>query len=88
MKVIESDDQVIRKQCEKLAEHFVSISDLSLAEKLYLRANLPRQAVEAYMQANSWTRAQELAIQYMEAKEAKELLTTYAENLRSSGDLR
>lgn len=71
-----------------MANHFVSIGDLNLGEKLYLRANLPRRAVDAYMQANNWTRAQELALQYLDPSEAKNLLAMHAESLRTSGDLR
>ena len=82
------DDPEIRTHCERVAEHFVSTGDLGIAEKLYLRADLPRRAVDACVAANNWQRAQELAQSELDAGEANGLLAEHAEALRESGDYR
>lgn len=89
IEVIElEDDPEVRGYCEKVAEYFVSVNDLGIAEKLYLRAGLARRAVEAYASANNWTKAQELAKRELPVNEANELLANHAEILKNSGDYR
>ncbi|XP_046838206.1 intraflagellar transport protein 172 homolog [Vespa crabro] len=88
MQVVEDDDPQIRKQCEKLGEYFESIGDKNLAEKLFLRAQNPRRAIDTHIQSGNWSRAHEVAIEYMNAEEANEVLAKHAETLEQTGDLR
>ncbi|XP_011499324.1 PREDICTED: intraflagellar transport protein osm-1 [Ceratosolen solmsi marchali] len=89
IQVIEPEnDPEFRSHCERVAEHFASVNELGLAEKLFLRAGLARRAVETYAAANAWQKAQELAQRELEATEARELLAGHAEMLKTAGDYR
>lgn len=86
--VIEDDDAEIRQQCEKLGEYFSSIGERSLAESLFIRSDNPRRAVETHVQAGNWSRAHQVAQEYMKSEEANEVLAKHAENLQQTGELR
>lgn len=86
--MIENDDPAIRKQCEKLAEYFASIGEKSLAERLFVRAGDARRAVEVHVQSGNWSRAHEVAQEYMTPEEAKEVLAKHAAALYEAGDLK
>ncbi|XP_058794797.1 intraflagellar transport protein 172 homolog [Phymastichus coffea] len=89
IEVVELDDEAeARGHCERVAEHFAGAGDLGVAERLYLRAGLPRRAVEAHAAAHNWARAQELAKRELPASEAHEILAGHAEALRAAGDYR
>ncbi|CAK9818338.1 Intraflagellar transport protein 172 homolog [Anthophora plagiata] len=88
MQVIEIDDPTIRKQCEKMAEYFASIGEKNLAEKLFIRAGDPRRAVDVHVQSNNWSRAHEVALEYMTPDEANEVLAKHATSLSEAGDLK
>lgn len=88
VQVIENDDPEIRKQCRKLGEHFASVGDGNLAENLFLRAGDPRRAVEVHVASGNWSRAHEVAVEFMDAEEAREILSDHATKLMESGDYR
>ncbi|KAJ8664577.1 hypothetical protein QAD02_006239, partial [Eretmocerus hayati] len=89
LQVIElDDDPELRNLCEKVAEHLASSNELAQAEQLFLRAGQARRAVDAYAASGNWTRAQQLAQRELEPDEARELLASYAAQLKAKGDLR
>lgn len=88
MKVIEDDDPEIKKQCEKLAEYFASIGEKNLAEKLFIRSGDIKRAVDVHVQNGNWSRAHEVALEYMTSEEANEILTKHAIALCETGDLK
>ncbi|KAK0173296.1 hypothetical protein PV328_006513 [Microctonus aethiopoides] len=88
VQVIDSDNPKIQDQCAKLGEYFASIGDTNLAENLFIRAKNPRNAVEINIKANNWSRAYEVAMEYMNAEEAVQVLTEHGEKLEEAGDYR
>ncbi|XP_076397740.1 intraflagellar transport protein Oseg2 isoform X2 [Megachile rotundata] len=88
VQVIEDDSPILRKQCEKLGEYFASIGDKNIAEKLFIRAGDARHAVEVHIHDGNWSRAYEVAQEYMTPDEANEVLAKHAANLCEAGDLK
>ncbi|XP_076232501.1 intraflagellar transport protein Oseg2 [Calliopsis andreniformis] len=88
IQVIEDDDPMIKKQCEKLAEYFASIGEKNLAERLFIRAGDPQRAVEVHIENGSWSRAYEIAQEYMTPDKAKEVLAKHATALYEANDLK
>ncbi|XP_033198470.2 intraflagellar transport protein Oseg2 isoform X1 [Bombus vancouverensis nearcticus] len=88
IQVIEDDDPTIRKQCEKLAEYFASIHEKNLAERLFIRSGDARRAVDVHVQNGNWSRAHEVAQEYMTPDEANEVLLKHATILCETGDLK
>lgn len=86
--MIEDDDPTIRKQCEKLAEYFASIQEKNLAERLFIRSGDARRAVDVHVQNGNWSRAHEVAQEYMTPDEANEVLLKHATILCETGDLK
>ncbi|KAF7993474.1 hypothetical protein HCN44_010069 [Aphidius gifuensis] len=88
VQVIESDDPKIQEQCLKLAEYYASIGDSNLAENLFLRSDNAKRAVDVHIKSNNWSRAHEIAMEYMDNEEAIDTLTKHAEGLQEAGDYR
>ncbi|XP_043526195.1 intraflagellar transport protein 172 homolog, partial [Frieseomelitta varia] len=88
MQVIEDDDPTIRKQCEKLAEYFASIGEKNLAERLFIRSGDAKRAIDVHIQNGNWSRAHEVAQEYMTSEEANEVLAKHATILCEAGDLK
>ncbi|XP_063995942.1 intraflagellar transport protein 172 homolog [Diachasmimorpha longicaudata] len=88
VQVIDSDDPLIQEQCAKLGEYYASTGDANLAENLFLRAGAPQRAVEIHIKSNNWSRAYEVAMEYMKSEEAVDVLTGHAESLQEAGDFR
>ncbi|OAD52520.1 hypothetical protein WN48_01267 [Eufriesea mexicana] len=88
IQVIEDDDPEIRKQCEKLAEYFASIGEKNLAEKLFIRSGDAKRAVDVHIQNGNWSRAHEVAQEYMTPQEANEILTKHAIIFSEAGNLK
>ncbi|CAK9818451.1 Intraflagellar transport protein 172 homolog [Anthophora quadrimaculata] len=71
-----------------MAEYFASIGEKNLAEKLFIRAGDPRRAVDVHVQSNNWSRAHEVALEYMTPDEANEVLAKHATSLSETGDFK
>ncbi|KAJ3074648.1 hypothetical protein HDU98_010644 [Podochytrium sp. JEL0797] len=72
----------------ELAQHFASISDYSLAEKYYVAARKPQEAVDMYTKANKWEKAHSLATTYMNPDEVAYLYISQAKDMEAAGKLK
>jgi intraflagellar transport protein 172 len=71
--VIEPDaaNADLAKYYVKLAQHYASIKEYSVAQRFFLQADMPRSAVEMYNAAGMWEEAHKLASKYMDPKEVR-----------------
>lgn len=68
-----------------LAQHFSDVAEHALAEKYYVLAGKPQEAVEMYTKANQWEQAHSLATSYMSPKEVAVLYISQAKELEAKG---
>lgn len=62
----------------QLADHYKGARQYEEAERCYLRAHLPQEAVEMYSQINKWEKAHRVATQHMTQAELAMLYITQA----------
>ncbi|KAJ3234644.1 hypothetical protein HDU78_005723 [Chytriomyces hyalinus] len=72
----------------ELAKHFASVPDYPLAEKYYVAANKPQEAVDMYTKANKWEKAHTLATSFMNPEEVAFLYVSQAKEMEAAGKLK
>ena len=72
----------------QIANHFHEIQDLNLAEKYYVLASRPQEAVDMYTKANKWEKAHSLATTYMSTEEVAFLYISHAQDMESQGKMK
>ena len=70
---------------QQIARHYESARTYDEAERFYLRAGLPQDAVEMYSKVNKWEKAHRVATEHMTQAEVAMLYITQAHRLESSG---
>ena len=73
---------------QQIARYFESARNYAEAERFFLRAGLPQDAVEMYSRANKWDKAHRVATEHMTQAEVAMLYITQAHRLESSGKLK
>jgi intraflagellar transport protein 172 len=66
-----------------LAAHFAEISDYALAEKYFVLAGKPQDAVSMYSKANLWEQAHTLATSFMSKNDVAVLYISQAKELEN-----
>jgi len=79
------DDEIVDKYYKILAQHYAQNQEFKQAEKFYVRAGLPRTAVEMYTKANQYEAAHKLAVRCMNTEEVSTLYIGQAEELEAQG---
>ncbi|KAJ3216179.1 hypothetical protein HDU67_009828 [Dinochytrium kinnereticum] len=72
----------------ELAKHFASVSDFHLAEKYFVQAGKPQEAVDMYTRSNKWEKAHALATTYMSAEEVAFLYISQARDMEAQSKLK
>ncbi|KAJ3095379.1 hypothetical protein HDU97_007002 [Phlyctochytrium planicorne] len=72
----------------ELAKHFASVSDFALAEKYFVQAGKPQEAVDMYTRNNKWEKAHALATTYMSPEEVAFLYISQAREMEAQGKLK
>ncbi|KAI8999812.1 hypothetical protein BC832DRAFT_563653 [Gaertneriomyces semiglobifer] len=72
----------------RLAAHFAENHEYQLAERYYVMAAKPQEAVEMYTRASRWENAHALATTYMSADEVALLYISQARDLENQGNLK
>eukprot|EP00959_Pyramimonas_sp_CCMP1952_P409339 8578577-Pyramimonas_sp.AAC.1 len=73
---------------KRIARHYENARAYEEAEKYYLRANTPGDAVEMYTRVDRWEAAHKVAVGYMTDQEAAILYTKRARELEAQGKYR
>lgn len=72
----------------KIAKHFEATRSCEEAERFYLRAGTPQDAVEMYSKAGKWEVAHRIATEHMTQAEVAMFYMTQAHRLEAAGKLR
>ncbi|TPX62114.1 hypothetical protein PhCBS80983_g00643 [Powellomyces hirtus] len=72
----------------RLAEHFAEAQELQQAEKYYVMAGQPQDAVEMYTKAGKWDSAHALATSYMSHEDVAFLYISQAKEMEAQGKLK
>ncbi|XP_063414390.1 intraflagellar transport protein 172 homolog isoform X2 [Mytilus trossulus] len=75
------DSTMSSKYYKKIADHYASIGDYEMAEKLYVEAGSTREAVDMYNNAGKWDMAHKLAATYMKSDDVSTLYISQARQL-------
>ncbi|KAK2948164.1 putative Intraflagellar transport protein 172 [Blattamonas nauphoetae] len=72
----------------RVAEHFESIMNYNEAERFFVYAGTPRDALSMYCTAGLWDAAQKLARQHLSEEEASKFYSSQAKSLEKAGKLK
>ncbi|KAJ3395502.1 hypothetical protein HDU92_005616 [Lobulomyces angularis] len=72
----------------QIAKYFDENSDFSLAERYYVLAGRPQEAVDMYTKANKWEKAHTLATTYMTQDEVSFLYVSHARDMEAQGKMK
>lgn len=87
VRVIEDTDSV-KKYYETIANHFVTVKDFQIAEKLFLSCAMYKEAVDMYNEAGQWEKAHSLASLYLDQNEVADMYIKKAAELEDKGKYR
>ena len=71
-----------------MADHFRDVEDYSMAEKFYIEAKKPNEAVVMYSKVHQWERAHKVACTFMSPKEVSETYIKQAKEFEAMGQLK
>jgi intraflagellar transport protein 172 len=71
----------------RLAEHFNSVGDSALAEKYFVDAGNPQEAVKMYIILQRWEKSYKLSLTYMTKENASNWFSGMAKEMESQGKL-
>ncbi|KAI8928779.1 hypothetical protein BC831DRAFT_447367 [Entophlyctis helioformis] len=71
-----------------LARHFAEVRDYPLAEKYFVQAGRPQDAVDMFTKANKWEKAHALATSYMSSEDVAILYISQAKEMEAQGKFR
>jgi intraflagellar transport protein 172 len=91
-KAVEFVDKLEPKLAEplyrRIAMHYEETQDYTAAEKFYIKAGTPSDAVDMYSKANKWERVQRVAMTYMSEAEVTMLYIMQAQRCEAAGKLK
>ncbi|XP_071451009.1 intraflagellar transport protein 172 homolog [Hetaerina americana] len=79
------DTNTVLKYYEVIAKHFVTTKEYSIAEGLYIKAELYKEAVEMHIEAGQWEKAERLARERLDPEKVKEMFVGRAVELEENG---
>mmetsp|Transcript_15284 Transcript_15284/g.25210 ORF Transcript_15284/g.25210 Transcript_15284/m.25210 type:complete len:1767 (+) Transcript_15284:218-5518(+) len=86
VQIIDSlDVETAKPYFKRIAKYFEEAKQLKEAEKYYLKAGLPQEAVDMYTKNNMWEAAHAVAITYMSDSEVASLYISQAQRLEAQG---
>ena len=78
------DRETARDYYYKVAKHYESSTNYSEAEKYFVQAGVPQEAVDMYASANHWEAAHRIAAGYMSKSEVQELYARRGRELEAN----
>ncbi|CAJ0583461.1 unnamed protein product, partial [Mesorhabditis spiculigera] len=71
----------------QIAEHYASIGEFDRAERLFIEANLQKQAIAMYIKGSRWADAYRLSEEFLGKEETAQMYDRKAEELEEQGRL-
>jgi len=89
VQIVDSQDpEIAKKFYQKIAQHFQELQNYEVAEKYYVKAQHPQEAVDMYIKAGKWAQAHSLAMTYMSEDKVARLYIEQAQRMESAGRLK
>jgi intraflagellar transport protein 172 len=82
------EDSVAVRYFRQIAQHFASINNYESAERYYVKAGVPQDAVDMYVASNMWEQAHKLAVTCMKPEDIATLYISQAKGMESEGRYR
>ncbi|XP_023687337.1 intraflagellar transport protein 172 homolog [Paramormyrops kingsleyae] len=79
------EDRSNKKYYQKIAQHYASVQDYEVAERLFVRGDRIRDAIDMHTQAGHWEQAHGLALKCMTQEEVTALYISRAQELEKEG---
>lgn len=83
-----TDGDVARPYYRRIARHYQEAKSYQEAERFFVKAGEPEQAVEMYTRANRWDEAHAVAVTYMSESEVGMLYISQAQRMEAAGKLK
>ncbi|CAJ0935299.1 unnamed protein product, partial [Mesorhabditis belari] len=71
----------------QIAEHYASVGEFDRAERLFIEANLHKQAIAMYIKSSKWADAYRLSEEFLGREETAQMYDRKAEELEEQGRL-
>lgn len=86
VQILELQDAALASRYyKKIADHYASIGEYEMAEKLYVEAGCTSETVDMYNTAGKWEKAHEMASRYMKSDDVSTLYISQARQLEEQG---
>ncbi|XP_062507829.1 intraflagellar transport protein 172 homolog isoform X2 [Corticium candelabrum] len=82
------EDSVAVRYFRQIGQHFASNKQYQDAEKYFVKAGTPKDAVDMYIAINMWEQAHKLAVTCMKAEDVATLYISQAQHMESEGKYR
>uniref|UniRef100_A0A7N5KMR4 Intraflagellar transport protein 172 homolog n=1 Tax=Ailuropoda melanoleuca TaxID=9646 RepID=A0A7N5KMR4_AILME len=82
------DRNTASKYYPLVAQHYASLQEYEIAEKLYLKGDRTKDAIDMYTQAGRWEQAHKLAMKCMRPEDVSVVYITQAQEMEKQGKYR
>ncbi|XP_058274743.1 intraflagellar transport protein 172 homolog [Hemibagrus wyckioides] len=79
------EDKASAKYCLKIAQHYASLEEYEVAERLFVKGGHIKDAIDMYTEAGRWEQAHKLAVNCTSQSEVSELYISRAVELEKEG---
>ncbi|XP_073709088.1 intraflagellar transport protein 172 homolog [Garra rufa] len=79
------EDKTAAKYYLKIAQHYASVQEFEVAERLFVKGDHTKDAIDMYTQAGRWEQAHKLAVKCMSQEDVSGLYISRAQELEKEG---
>uniref|UniRef100_A0A8C2A3G2 Intraflagellar transport protein 172 homolog n=1 Tax=Cyprinus carpio TaxID=7962 RepID=A0A8C2A3G2_CYPCA len=79
------EDKAAAKYYLKIAQHYASVQEFEVAERLFVKGDHTKDAIDMYTQAGRWEQAHKLAVKCMSQEDVSALYISRAQELEKEG---
>ncbi|XP_016392956.1 intraflagellar transport protein 172 homolog [Sinocyclocheilus rhinocerous] len=79
------EDKTAAKYYLKIAQHYASVQEFEVAERLFVKGDHTKDAIDMYTQAGRWEQAHKLAVKCMSQEDVSALYISRAQELEREG---
>uniref|UniRef100_A0A672S0Q9 Intraflagellar transport protein 172 homolog n=1 Tax=Sinocyclocheilus grahami TaxID=75366 RepID=A0A672S0Q9_SINGR len=81
----QQEDKTAAKYYLKIAQHYASVQEFEVAERLFVKGDHTKDAIDMYTQAGRWEQAHKLAVKCMSQEDVSALYISRAQELEKEG---
>uniref|UniRef100_A0A8C1T5H6 Intraflagellar transport protein 172 homolog n=1 Tax=Cyprinus carpio TaxID=7962 RepID=A0A8C1T5H6_CYPCA len=81
----QQENKTAAKYYLKIAQHYASVQEFEVAERLFVKGDHTKDAIDMYTQAGQWEQAHKLAVKCMSQEDVSALYISRAQELEKQG---